>query len=191
VFGQVAVRDAVLAVAGLSATVGILTPASGTYSLASADAPLVLTVFNDNPFIVEVTIRLAPRGAPGVTTTIVVRELPAQARTTIAIPANVQRSGAFTVIASASTPAGTPLGTPVPLRVQSTVYGPVALGITFGAAALLVLLFARRSVKYWKRRRSPPPDPETGRVEEGSGPAGMNDLSAEPALVEPPPRSPV
>jgi len=80
----------------------------------------------------------------------------------------------------------------VPLRVQSTVYGPVALGITFGAAALLVLLFARRSVKYWKRRRrSPPPDPETGRVEEGSGPAGMNDLIAEPALVEPPPRSPV
>ena len=191
VFGQAAVRDAVLAVAGLSATVGILTPASGTYSLASADAPLVLTVFNDNPFIVEVTIRLAPRGAPGVTTTNVVRELPAQARTTIAIPANVQRSGAFTVIASASTPAGTPLGTPVPLRVQSTVYGPVALGITFGAAALLVLLFARRSVKYWKRRRSPPPDPETGRVEEGSGPAGMNDLIAKPALVEPPPRSPV
>lgn len=186
--GQAAVQDVLFAVAGLSATVGIVPPASGTYSLASADAPLVLTVRNDNPFTVEVTIRLAPRGAPGVTTTNVVRVLPAQARTTIQVPANVQRSGVFTVIASASTPEGTPLGAPVQLRVQSTVYGPVAIAITFGAGALLALLFARRSVKYWRGRRS---------LSTGLG-AGLDDgsktnagTSTDEQLVEPPRRSPV
>ncbi|MDQ3504617.1 MAG: DUF6049 family protein [Actinomycetota bacterium] len=189
--GQAAVRDAVAAVGLLSQSVGIVAPANGTYSLASEDAPLVLTVFNNNPFTVEVTVALAPRGAPGVTTTNVVQVLPAQTRTTIAVPADVQRSGSFTVIASVSSPVGSALGTPVQLRVQSTVYGPVALAITFGAAALLALLFARRSVKYWQRRRRPAPS--------GSGPTGPDyakqhtdgtEPAAEPELVQPR-RSPV
>jgi len=189
--GEAAVADAVAAVAALSATVGIVAPADGTYSLASADAPLVLTVFNDNPFTVEVTVALAPRGAPGVTTTNLVQTLPAQTRTTIAVPANVQRSGSFTVIASVSTPAGTVLGIPVQLRVQSTVYGPVALAITFGAGGLLALLFARRSVRYWKQRRRPASGSGTG------GPDRVAEIDSatrqipESTLVRLPPRSPV
>jgi len=192
--GQATVRDAAAAVSALAPTVGIVAPANGTYSLASADAPLVLTVFNNNPFPVEVTVRLAPRGAPGVTTTNVVEVLPAQTRTTIAVPANVQRSGSFTVIASVSTPAGSELGTPVQLRVQSTVYGPVALAITFGATALLVLLFARRSVKYWRARRRglPESQAEASRAEGGAEPVdSASGRIAEPTLVQPPPRSPV
>ncbi|MDQ3475502.1 MAG: DUF6049 family protein [Actinomycetota bacterium] len=189
--GEAAVRDVAAAVTALGATVGIVAPANGTYSLASADAPLVLTVVNDNPFTVEVTVRLAPRGAPGVTTTNVVQVLPAQTRTTIPVPANVQRSGSFTVIASISSPAGSLLGTPVQLRVQSTVYGPVALAITFGAAALLALLFARRSVKYWRARRRPLPAPDAGRPEARLQPGAADAPITEPLLVEPPPRSPV
>lgn len=193
--GLAAVRDVAAAVEGLRATVGIIPPANGTYSLASEDAPLVLTVFNNNAFPVEVTVALAPRGAPGVTTTNVVRELPAQTRTTIAVPADVQRSGSFTVIATVTTPIGSPLGVPVQLRVQSTVYGPVALAITIGAAALLVLLFARRSLRYWRRRRDAARSADGGSDEMGparwaalnGGPAA----AIEPDLVEPPPRSPV
>ncbi len=189
--GDAAVADVVAAVGGLTATVGIIPPANGTYSLASADAPLVLTVLNNNPFTVEVTVRLSPRGAPGVTTTNVVQVLPALTRTTIAIPANVERSGSFTVIASISSPAGTALGTPVQLRVQSTVYGPVALAITFGAAALLALLFARRSVKYWRGRRRPTDDPDAG-LADPRVPSDVADAPiTEPLLVQPPPRSPV
>ncbi|MDQ3734175.1 MAG: DUF6049 family protein, partial [Actinomycetota bacterium] len=189
--GEAAVRDVVAAVGALAGSVGIVAPANGTYSLASADAPLVLTVFNNNPFTVEVTVRLAPRGAPGVTTTNVVQVLPEQTRTTIPVPANVQRSGSFTMIASISSPSGSPLGTPVQLRVQSTAYGPVALAITFGAAALLVLLFARRSVKYWRGRRRRLPDPVTGRRAAGAQRDGPDGPIAEPLLVEPPRRSPV
>lgn len=183
-----AVLDVAAAVNALMATVGIIVPSNGTYSLASADAPLVLTVRNDNAFPVEVTVSLAPRGAPGVQTNNVVQELPAQTTTTIAIPANVERSGSFTVIATVRTAAGSLLGAPVQLRVQSTVYGPVALAITFGAAGLLALLFARRSVKYWKRRRtSAPGEPRGGKV----APDGDLVSAPEPALVDPPRRSPV
>lgn len=189
--GQATVADAVAAVSALGATVGIVPPANGTYSLASADAPLVLTVFNNNPFPVEVTVALAPRGAPGVTTTNVVQVLPAQTRTTIPVPANVQRSGSFTVIASVSAPAGSALGAPVQLRVQSTVYGPVALAITFGAAVLLALLFARRSFKYWRHRRRPQPDLGGGESEQTREPAQATGPITEPALAEPPSRSPV
>ena len=49
-----------------------------------------------------------------------------------------------TVIASVRTPAGSTLGAPVQLRVQSTVYGPVALAINLGVAALVVILALRR-----------------------------------------------
>ncbi len=183
------VLDAVAAVSALRATVGIVPPANGTYSLASADAPLVLTVFNNNAFPVEVRVTLAPRGAPGVTTTNVIQELPAQENTTISVPANVERSGSFTVIATVSTPAGSTLGAPVQLRVQSTVYGPVALAITFGAGALLALLFARRSVQYWKRRRAAQLGGTAGTSQPPS-PGALAD-TAQPPLVDAPRRSPV
>lgn len=186
--GQAAVFDAVAAVSALRATVGIVPPANGTYSLASADAPLVLTVVNSNPFPVQVTVALAPRGAPGVTTTTVVQELPAQTNTIISIPANVERSGSFTVIATVNTPAGSPLGAPIQLQVQSTVYGPVALAITFGAGALLVLLFARRSVKYWRRRRSAAAG---GVTTDSEGPATGETGGTGGILVDLPRKSPV
>jgi len=188
--GQSAVFDVVGAVAAQHATVGILPPANGTYSLASADAPLVLTVVNNNPFPVQVTVALAPRGAPGVQTTNVVQELPAQGNTIISIPANVERSGSFTVIATVSTPAGSVLGAPVQLQVQSTVYGPVALAITFGAGALLALLFARRSVKYWRRRRTGAARSATGLTDQSAS-TGDTGRIPQPVLVDPPRKSPV
>jgi len=188
--GQSAVFDAVASVNALRASVGIVAPANGTYSLASEDAPMVLTVYNNNGFAVHVTVALAPRGAPGVTTANVDQLLPASENTTISIPANVERSGSFTLTATVSTPAGSTLGAAVQLRVQSTVYGPVALAITFGAGGLLALLFARRSVKYWRRRRTAaadsgyqPPDGPPSSVDTGRIPA--------PVLVEPPRKSPV
>jgi hypothetical protein len=60
------------------------------------------------------------------------------------------------------------------MQVKSTIYGPVSLLITFGAAGLLGLLFLRRLVLFVLRRRR-----------------AAVAVPATPADVQPPTRSPV
>jgi uncharacterized protein DUF6049 len=164
-------------VAALRNQVSLVAPADGTYSLASNDAPLVLTVQNGFPFAVDVRLQLSARGNVGLSTDdIGVTRLQPQSRTTVRVPAHVRQSGGFTVTAALTTPAGGPLGAPVQLQVKSTAYGTVTLVITVGAAVLLGLLFLRRLVRFLLKRRrgAPPPD----------------DVPAGPLSV-PPVRSPV
>jgi hypothetical protein len=86
----------------------------------------------------------------------------------------VEQSGGFAVDAGLTTPSGAPLGQRVEMQVKSTIYGPVSLLITFGAAGLLGLLFLRRLVLFLvRRRRAATAVPEA------------------PAVVQPPTRSPV
>jgi hypothetical protein len=139
--------------------VTLLAPANGTYSLASSDAPLVLTVQNDLPFAVDVRLDLRTRGNVGLRTEDTgVTTLEPQSRTTVQVPTHVRQSGSFTVTAMLTTPAGGALGEPVQMQVKSTAYGAVTLVITLGAAALLGLLFLRRLVRFLlNRRRGTPP----------------------------------
>jgi hypothetical protein len=133
--------------------VSLLAPADGTYSLASSDAPLVLTVRNDLPFAVTVLLDLSTRGRRGITIQdIGPQVLTPGERTTLQVPTEVRQSGGFAVTAGLTTAGGIPLGDPVRLQVQSTAYGTVSLVITFGAAGLLGLLFLRRLVHFVRRR---------------------------------------
>jgi hypothetical protein len=162
-------------VARLREQVTLVSPADGTYTLASSDAPLVLTVRNDLPFAVDVRLDLQTRSNVGLATEdIGVQTLGPESLTTVEVPADVQQSGGFTVTARLTTPAGGPLGEPVQLQVRSTAYGPITLAITLGAAALLALLFLRRAVRFVLRRRRGEPVPTA------DGAAGL-----------PPTRSPV
>ncbi len=147
-------------VAHLRAQVTLLSPVDGTYSLASSDAPLVLTVQNDLPFAVEVRLELRTRGNVGLTTDdIGVTTLEPSSRTSLQVPAHVSQSGGFAVSARLTTPGGGPLGEAVTMQVKSTAYGWITLSITFGAAALLALLFLRRAVRFvLERRRGEPED---------------------------------
>jgi hypothetical protein len=157
--------------------VTLLAPVNGTYSLASSDAPLVLTVQNDLPFAVRVRLELRTRGQVGLTTDdIGVTTLQPSSRTPLQVPAHVQQSGGFAVTARLTTPAGGPLGDAVQMQVKSTAYGSITLGITIGAAALLGLLFLRRAVNWVLKRRRGGPDDD----------AVLDDVSAVP-----PTRSPV
>ncbi len=138
----------------LRGEVGLVPPADGAYSLASSDAPLVLTVRNDLPFAVDVTLDLQTRSGVGFEAeSVPAQRLDPQTRTVITVPTSVRQSGSFTVVAQLATPAGGPLGSAVQLRVSSTAYGPITLAITIGAAALLGLLFLRRLVLFVLRRR--------------------------------------
>ncbi|GAB3352989.1 DUF6049 family protein [Modestobacter lapidis] len=168
-----AVADLSDTIADLRDRVTLLAPADGTYSLASNDAPLVLTVQNDLPFAVDVRLDLSARANVGLSTEDVgITRLEPRSRTTIQVPTEVRQSGGFTVTAALTTPAGGPLGEPVQLQVKSTAYGTVTLAITLGAGVLLGLLFLRRLVRFLLRRRRPAVE------------------RAEPAAV-PPVRSPV
>jgi hypothetical protein len=151
----------------LQATIGelrdqvtLVAPVDGTYSLASSDSPLVLTVRNDLPFAVKVRLELATRGNVGITTDdIGVTTLQPASRTPLQVPTHVRQSGGFAVTARLTTPGRGQLGDAVQIQVKSTAYGPITLGITIGAAVLLGLLFLRRGVRFvLQRRRGGPPD---------------------------------
>jgi hypothetical protein len=165
----------------LRGRVTLLAPAAGTYSLASSDAPLVLTVHNDLPFAVQVLLDVRTRGNRGLsigdigTTTLVPGE-----RTTLQVPTEVRQSGGFAVTAELTTPSGGVLGDPVQMQVKSTAYGSISLLITFGAAALLALLFLRRLVLFVLRRRRA-----------AAAGAGVLGTAPETADAQPPTRSPV
>ncbi|WP_409329403.1 DUF6049 family protein [Trujillonella humicola] len=162
--------------------VTLLSPADGTYSLASSEAPLVLTVRNDLPFAVAVRLQIRTRSGVGLSVSdIGVQQLAPLERTTLQVPAQVRQSGRFAVTATLTTPSGDPLGDPVELQVTSTAYGTISLAITIGAAALLGLLFLRRGILFLLRRRS-------GAGRDGDEPGGAPEGAAVPL---PPTRSPV
>ena len=162
----------------LRGRVTLLAPADGTYTLASADAPLVLTVQNDLPFAVKVLLRIQTRSRGLAVGPLDAQSLAPGERTTLQVPTEVRQSGGFAVTAELTTPGGQLLGERVQMRVKSTAYGSISLLITFGAAALLALLFLRRLVRFLLRRRRA---------------AASADLSAAPhaPLTGPPTRSPV
>jgi hypothetical protein len=168
----------------LRGRVSLLAPADGTYTLASSDSPLVLTVQNDLPFAVQVRLDLQTRGKRGLSISdIGTQTLTPRERTTLQVPTEVRQSGGFAVTAALTTPSGGPLGDPVQMHVRSTAYGPISLIITFGSAALLGLLFLRRLVLFLLRRRRAA---AAGAGDDGQVPG------PEGALVpQPPTRSPV
>jgi hypothetical protein len=156
-FGAAA-ADLRTTLSGLRDQVTLLSPADGTYSLASSDAPLVLTVRNDLPFAVRVLLDLQTRGSALTVGDVGAQVLAPDQRTTLQVPAEVRQSGRFGVVATLTTPDGGSLGDPVELQVRSTAYGSISLIITIGAAALLGLLFLRRLVLFVVRRRRGTPE---------------------------------
>ncbi|CCG05834.1 DUF6049 family protein [Blastococcus saxobsidens] len=178
-FAEAAV-DARATVAALREQVTVVAPVDGTYSLASSNAPLVLTVDNPLPFPVQVRLQVQTPGNRGLSVgDIGVQTLAPEQLTTLQVPTELRRSGGFSVTAQVTTPSGRPLGDPVEIQVKSTAYGPITLIITVGAASLLGLLFLRRLVHFVLRRRR-----GAAAGADASGPVA-------PGLAAPPARSPV
>ncbi|WP_127784529.1 DUF6049 family protein [Rhodococcus sp. X156] len=135
----------------LHASVSLQAP-GGTYTLASAQSPLLLVVRNDLP--VAVNVRVRATGPPGVDVTdIGVQELPARSGRQLQVPTSVNRTGQFAIDVSLATDTGQALGEPARLQVQSTAYGPATALATAAAALVLVALVARR---LWHRFRGQP-----------------------------------
>ncbi|MEJ2869975.1 hypothetical protein WCD74_19565 [Actinomycetospora sp. OC33-EN08] len=149
----------------LRSMVRVIQPA-GTYSLGSSDAPLLLTVENQLPVAVDVTVALAP--TPGVRASPVpVRQVPAFGSYQFQVALDVERAGPFTIDATARTPGGEALGPTARLLLRSTAYGTITVWLTASAAVVLVTLAslrvalrvraARRDRRSRRRRRSTTP----------------------------------
>ncbi|HEY2191850.1 MAG TPA: DUF6049 family protein [Actinomycetospora sp.] len=148
---RAAADDVAAQMRSLRAMVHVVQPA-GSYSLGSSEAPLLLTVENQLPVAVDVTVALEP--TPGVRVSPVpVRRVPAFGSVQFQVALDVGRSGQFTVDATARTPGGDPLGPTSRLLLRSTAYGTITVWLTASAAVVLVTLASLRVARRVRRAR--------------------------------------
>lgn len=130
---------------------------SGSYSLGTNDAPLLLTVENRLPVAVRVQVVLEPTNGLR-TTPLPVVTVPAFGSRQVQVEVQVTRAGQFQVDAQARTPGGEPLGPTARLLLRSTAYGTITVWLTASAAVVLVILasvrIARRVLAARRDRRS-------------------------------------
>jgi hypothetical protein len=112
-------------------------------SLASGDSPIPLRIYNGLPvtIVVHVTLSSVPGLRPDAIQDI---RIPPYSSIPRYIPAEVSRSGRFSVDVRLATPGGTSLGDTVRLELNSTSYGIISVAVTGTAGAVLVLLVGFR-----------------------------------------------
>jgi hypothetical protein len=137
----------------ITSAVHLVKPAVGTYSLSSANSPVVVTISNE--LSRPVTVRVSVTPANGVVgfraTSLQMQTIPARSIATIRIPTHVDRLGKFQVVAVLSTPDGRQLGRGVILNLRATSIGTVTKAITVVAVSILVLALLRRLVQRVRR----------------------------------------
>lgn len=154
--GQAYVQELLGQIGELRGAVSMSAPATGDYTLASSDSPLLVTLENNLDVPVNVRIRLTtPAGF--ATRDVGVTTVPARSKRTIQVLASVKRTGTFAVQGRLTSPGGGPLGHEVTLSVRSTAYGGLALGITGLAFAVLVLAVLFRMFRRLRTRAAGPP----------------------------------
>jgi hypothetical protein len=142
---------------GIESGVHILN--TGTYTLASSNAPLPVVIQNDLPVPARILLRVrTANGLPGFSAREVKHQIEPGQRVTVHVATRVSRAGRFLVQATLYTPSGVPISAPVDLTVNSTALGTIGVIITVVAAAVLVLALL---VRFVGRMRNPAPPPGT------------------------------
>ncbi|WP_239307948.1 DUF6049 family protein [Frankia sp. Cj3] len=142
---------------------GVRIVASRSVSLTSKHGKVPVTLENNTTFTVSVVLSLAStdhsrlRSASKLALTV-----PPLQKEQVEVDVNAEGAGTFPVNIQILTPAGRPLSADPPLRVlvKSTVFGVIAVAITGGSLAVLVLAVAIRLVQRLRvLRRQPPGGP--------------------------------
>lgn len=138
--------------------VHIVRPASGSYTLASTNSPLPITVENDLPYPVHVMVAVRTvNSLPGLDAgTVGPQEIDPNSKALLHVPTQVQRSGTFKVYAVLQTPDRHQFGPRIRLSVHSTVLGTIGVIITIVSGSVLVLALLVRFVRRWRARRRDP-----------------------------------
>lgn len=131
---------------------------AGLITLTSRSGTIPVTVVNGLTQPVRVQLVLSSNGARVTTRSPGVQTIDAGHSATVPVQTTraVRTSGVFPVYAELYTPEGRPYADRVKLLVRSTAYGAVAIGITGGAFAVLLLAAGVRLVRRARRARQRP-----------------------------------
>jgi hypothetical protein len=139
--------------------VRVVRPTDGTYTLASSNSPLPVTIENNLDVTVTVSVQVvSANGLPGFSAQEISHErIPPNTKVTLHIPTHTERTGRFEVQAQLLTPSGDLIGAAVPLTVHSTALGLVGVIITVVAGGILALALVVRFVRRFRGRNRPGP----------------------------------
>lgn len=118
-----------------------------------SDSKIPVTVSNQLPVTVNVHLRIQPPSGIRIDDLGTLR-IPARGSRTFFLASDIQRSGQVSIDVQATTNQGTELGSPTRIRLESSVYGVVTLGITIAASVLLLLLSIRRVIRRVRASRA-------------------------------------
>lgn len=129
-------------------------------TLTSREGPIQFVVFNDTGYEIRISVSLDARGDLEVVEPD--RDLVvADNQQTISYDVTARASGIFPITVRLETPDGFEIQAPQTITVRSTEFNEIALGLTFGALAFLVLFYIVRGVRR-RRRTNEDPEPEAG-----------------------------
>ncbi|MEJ7647473.1 MAG: hypothetical protein WKF57_00270 [Nakamurella sp.] len=132
---------------------------AGSYTLASADSPLVLTVQNRLPFPVTVRVTVTSGLAAGLKLELPPSiELSGKQSRSISIPSSVSRAGTFSVTVQLANPGATsrPWGEGQRIEIRSNAYGALTLILMISAGGVLFLMVGLRLVQRVRERGKAP-----------------------------------
>jgi hypothetical protein len=118
--------------------VHIVKPSSNSYTLASNNSPLPITVSNELPYAVHVRIEIVAVNTSGfVAQSVDDQPIEAKQTKTIYVPATTERAGRIKIEVLLQAPNHDPLNDPVTLTVRSTALGVIGVIITVVAGVVL------------------------------------------------------
>ena len=159
--GRAVAADAVGSVESLLTSVRVEGGAMVLFTAEEGTIPLTVANQLDQPVRVQVAVDPTIQ-ARVVSSAIDELTVEAGRRRQVDVEVEARTSGQFPVFVQLRTPDGIPLGEPVRVTVRSTAYGRVALIITIGAAAVLVLGAAGRLLRRARRNSRPGATPSPG-----------------------------
>lgn len=168
-------------------------PTAGSYTLASADSPLLLTVANTLPYPVLVRVRIDGGEQEGLVASPSAQPVvlqPGQSEG-IKVAVRVSRAGTFVVQGQLTGPDGHAWGAAVPLPIRSSAYGALTIILISVAGGLLLLMVILRIGQRWRdrtKRLAAEATTDLGSTPEpvaGSIIASVNDTANHPAADHP------
>lgn len=154
---------------------------TGSYTLASSTAPLLLTVRTTLPYQVSIRVQLIAGEQAGIRATdpglVTIGAGPRSVP--IKLDTEVSRSGTFTVYAQLSGPAGVQWSNAVPLIIDSRAYGALTVILMAVAGGVLVIMVVWRLVQRVRGHGRSPADALVEDEPEGTDDAAHDDTPGE------------